>query len=355
MQKRPNEHSCAVTDLGCARDPLAIASLLMLSALTVAIAPMESRAQTSAVPPSSVEAARAAEARVRRQSEELRKEAVKDGVTASFGTITRGGAILNHSMGNDGTVLQMNAANKGARVIDRLMTGADLGAAYGEGGMGGLKTEATQLLIDKSIQGGAEALIERWAVRRAIGAGVAGAVASGGAAIAFDAGLIAGGVINGIVVNGKTIEGHVDDAYFNIAPDWAKEMASGVKQVDIDSSDFQREQYEKSIRLRRMNFERVQRDNEVQQAQAAAARAPTMSTPMQDEPTSPSGTQIFLDSLNASLQQYTNSARNMTPTRSTPAITLAAPQSSTCTIDPKTSCHPGHDEKAHPGGCKCAR
>ena len=187
---------------------------------------------------------------------------------------------------------------------------------------------------------------------------MAGAVASCGAAIAFEAGSIAGDYMKrNIEINGKTIEDHVTDGYFYVAPDWVKEMVSGVKQVDVDSVDFQREQYEKSIRLRRMNFERVQRDNEVQQAQLAATQASMMSTPVRDEPPSPSGTQLFLDSLNTSLQQYNNnSARNMTPARSTPAITPAAsPQSSTCTIDPKTGCHPGHDEKTHPGGCKCAR
>lgn len=82
--------------------------------------------------------------------------------------------------------------------------------------------------------------------------------------------------------------------------------------------------------------------------QAAYAAQAAVSTPVQPPP-GPSNMTLFLDSLNqtmtSGLQQRQSKTSPQAPGGTcTPAKTL----------DPKTGCHPGHDEKSHPGGCKCA-
>ena len=146
--------------------PLAMTSLLVVSALMAAIVPTSSRAQTSAVPPSNAAASQsreiAANSRVQQRREEAAQDAVKDSAVSSFEVITRGSAILNHSMGHDGTVLQMSGAIKGDKLIKGIMTGVDLGVAYVEGGRDGVQTELGQKMVDKAVGDSVEhALVER--------------------------------------------------------------------------------------------------------------------------------------------------------------------------------------------------
>ena len=71
----------------------------------------------------------------------------------------------------------------------------------------------------------------------------------------------------------------------------------------------------------------------------------TLSTPA--EPTQPSQTQLLLESFRQGLAQQRQSMLRAEPAERT------APK--VCAVDPKTGCHPGHDEGSHPGGCKCGR
>jgi len=249
-----------------------------------------------------------------------------------------------HAIGLGDGYRGLQHANRADKGFGWMMDGTDLLQSYMRDGTQGVRETGSQMLLDKAISGGIERGLVMPLVRRAVISGTAGVMASGGATIAFEGGVILGGwARDNVEVNGKTLGGHVDDAWFAVTPDVVKERLSGVKQVDIESDAYwQQLEGDVARRRRQIAFDRVQSENAQQQAQLRA----TEPAPQPQQPgflAGPSATQLWLDALNQSSAQR---QPRTTPVASVPA----APR--ICTLDPKTGCHPGHDEKSHPGGCK---
>lgn len=286
-----------------------------------------------------------------KQNAERAKSAVEgglvDGVTALPGQIVIGAGMLQQATGGSGAYQLLRQGDTIGTNFGHVVDGAKLLDSYNRGGQQAVFDSGTQMLLDKGGQAGAEKLLVKSLVRRAVVSGVGGALASGGASIAFEGGVILGGVAReSWSINGKLLGDHVDDFYFGIAPDSLKEWVSGTKQVDWDSTQFQQQAAADAARRRRQaTFQRVQDElaqQRAQQQQAAAAAGPAQnfSAP---EPTRPDSTQAWLDAL-----KQAQTAQNQA-LRSTPAPVARKPG---CQLDPRTGCHPGHDEKSHPGGCK---
>ncbi|MFO1322273.1 MAG: hypothetical protein U1F52_21910 [Burkholderiales bacterium] len=87
---------------------------------------------------------------------------------------------------------------------------------------------------------------------------------------------------------------------------------------------------------------------QAQQQQAAEAAADAANA----EPVGAAGSGGaggFLDFLGA----LTNAAVRLSGQRNGAEPKAVTSAGGSCTLDPATGCHPGHDEQAHPGGCKC--
>lgn len=286
-----------------------------------------------------------------KQNAERGKSAVEsglvDGVTALPGQIVTGAGMLQQATGGGGAYQLLRQGDSIGTKFGHVVDGAKLLDSYNRGGQQAVFDTGTQMLLDKGGQAAAEGLLVKSLVRRAVVSGVGGALASGGASIAFEGGVILGGVAReNISINGKLLGDHVDDFYFGIAPDGLKEWVSGTKQVDWDSTQFQQQAAADAARRRRQAaFQRVQDELAQQRAlqqQAAAAEVPTQNF-SPSVPTGPDPRQAWLDALNQ-VQAAQEQALRRTP---------AAPAArKPCQLDPRTGCHPGHDEKSHPGGCK---
>jgi hypothetical protein len=307
------------------------------------LAPSFGLTQSNVIPPSQQQQ------RDRQRMTDAAQDAAKSAAFGATGNIVRGAAIVNHTIGQSGTVQMVGVGNKVSKNFDRLSNTIDLAQAYRDGGVEAAGTTAAQMGLDHAVTSAAEQQLVSRAVGRAIGAGVAGAVASAGAAVALEGGLIAGSYIREMRIGDKTVGGHVDDFYFAMTPDLVKEAVSGVKQIDWESEDYQNE-LELNIKrtARQRAFERVQRENAQQQALLSAGAGQPAEVPAGS---GASGFNTLLQTLNQGLElhaQMKSASRSGAPSTAAPQACRPA-----ATLDPKTGCHPGHDEQAHPGGCKC--
>ncbi len=280
-----------------------------------------------------------------KRAQDARQAGMVDAVVALPGQIVKGGAMLQQAQGIGGAYRTLAEGEIVGRNFGRVMDGAKLWDSYSRGGQQAVFGTAFQMGLDKSVQHGVESAVVKSLVRRAVVGGVGGALATGGASIAFEGGVIVGSVLrDNITINNKLLGDHVDDFYFGIAPDALKEAVSGTRQVDLDSAEFQQQMQQDVDRRRRAAaFQRVQTEmaqQREQSAQHAAAQAATQAAQQlaQAPQTSPDPGLAWLDAMNQSLAAQQ---------RSTPALKKA-----NCQLDPRTGCHPGHDEKSHPGGCK---
>ena len=294
-------------------------------------------------------------------SRQVTEDTVKNSVLAMPGVIMEGSAVLQHRMGVGGSAKALSDARLATSVLGNTMDGVRLLSAGVAGGSSGLVTEGVQVGIERAA-GAVGDIGKTWAIRQAIAGGTSAVTASGGLGIAYTAGSLVGGWardsewLGGRVGLERTIGDEVDKRYWTYSPDWVKELASGTPQVDFDSPKFQADMaIDLQRRQRKLAFDRVQREN-AEQAQQAARHAAAMAAaapPVQGLPPpsgSSSGDAQLLGAFEQSLRQLQMSQR--------PPMSFAqpvTPPAQQCNIDPKTGCHVGHDEKSHPGGCKCGR
>lgn len=324
------------------------AVLAVVPALALAQAP---RVDPGAVPPRLSEAAR------RENRQQVLEGVAMDMSQSSFGMTAKSSMLLGNVLGGTTDLASgMRAADIGGNIVKGAAIGGSLAIVGAKEGMAGIYREGAQLTLDTAVTTAAEqALVRGWAIPRALASGVGGAAASGGASVAFEGGVMIGNVIKRYRwEDGTTIEGRLNDWYFEHTPDGVKEALSGTPQVDVDSADFQRRQaLEIQRRARQHAFERVRRENEQQQAQIQAASAQDAGSAAQ-EANPDASTVALLGALSAGIAQYKGKQMSVAAGAAAP-YSSSVTKASQCTLDPRTGCHPGHDEKSHPGGCKCGR
>jgi hypothetical protein len=272
-------------------------------------------AQTSAVPPS-----RSATPADTRSSD------VIDAVTATPTRIVEG-AALGQTVGRQfrGAARTFDAAGS----VGHVMTGTQLiirsAEGYQQGGWEGAMREGGQVVYDAGIEYGRDRL---------------GQAAMSGL---FGLGTIGGTAVWTSGVLGWDAGSAIDKRYGNdIFNTWYPAVRPFTDHIDENSPQWKQkldDDVEQAIRRRRMD--KMKRDNE-QQAQELQMRGPA-STPSPEPSAAAALTQGIFDGLS----EYQRSRSVV----STPSATSGAAARS-CRLDPKTGCHPGHDEKSHPGGCK---
>jgi hypothetical protein len=176
-----------------------------------------------------------------------------------------------------------------------------------------------------------------------------GSIATGpylaGGQLAWDAGTAVGDVIRDNTRIGRTINDTTTDLAFRASPDVFKEWVSGVPQVDTNSAAWGAKlDADAQAKYRQNVFNKVQAQNAEQERQRQAYAA--QQSGQGAEAPAPDSAAVMLNILNDSLAQAN---RNKAPLVSTPTSAAAA---KSCQLDPKTGCHPGHNEQSHPGGCK---
>jgi hypothetical protein len=321
-----------------------------------------SQAQTNLVPPPLTD----------RQMEEMRKEAlnktVEKGATELPGAILTGGATLNSALGLTNSVGVMQGANLAGEVVGKTIGGVKIIVGTVKDGSDGFLREGTQFVIDQTADSAIKFGINRLLTAPAVAAGASSMTAFGVAGLSYTGGSVIGTYVRESPDIGqwlgfkRTIGDAVDDKWFAVSPDWVKEASTGTKQIDFDSKEFQDKMQADIERQRRqMSFARVSAENAEQQRQLDAFNAAnpplvgSMESGFHVQEPAPSETQIMLDSLNQSMQQY---AQQRNQQINQQRLSKAAEGSQNActpakTLDPKTGCHSGHDEKSHPGGCKC--
>lgn len=305
--------------------------------------------QDGAVPPPATEAGRLEKERSAQQ------DLTRTGAVSTPGMIIQGSGMLNKALGETGSNIYIGSGNSVGKAMSQGNAVVKIIEETAKDGADGLMRQGVQTVLDQGGESAGEAAAG-FVARRAVAAGVSSTLASGGAGIAFTGGTMFGGYLRdspsvgrAIGLGDRTIGDVVDDAYFNIAPNKLKEWASGTPQVDINSPDFERDQLQKiRARKRQVMFNQVQSENADQQRQidaAAAASAAAANSAAAAAQAQPDNTAAILNIVRDSVVQY-QQGRGMQSQPATGPV---------CTIDPRTGCHPGHDEKSHPGGCKCAR
>ena len=301
----------------------------------------------------------------RQQVEEKRRENVNDtvfqGATALPGMILEGGKILTQDVDPSAVRHMSEAVEMGSGIISYSVTGAKILGATAQDGFEGFKRESSQALMEKGAELGGQAATS-YLINRAVGSGIALGTASGAAGIAYSAGSVFGTYLRNNVDLGQSIGlrasigDEVDNAWFAVSPDKVKEWASGTKQVNIDDPAVLQQMQDAASRNRRQAaFDHVQRENLAQQQQMQdAATAAATSVQMTGELSGPPSERSGLDATTLSILSILNASNAAHPPRQSLAIPSdrAAASSRACKLDPKTGCHPGHDEKSHPGGCK---
>jgi len=307
---------------------------MLLTMLVLVCAP--AHAQSNLVPASN-DAQRQAD----REAKAV-QDAVVEGTTQLPRAIVKGGAMLQHSFGEGNSVLMMQGAKTVGTIVEGHVIGAQLLNAAVTEGKEGFWRAAGQVALDKSGQTAGE-FAQSFFVNRAVSAGAGAVMAEGAAGLAFGVGWTAGKYVRESTGIGNTI----DEFEFNHTPDFIKEAISGTPQVDTND-DWQRDQEAQArARIRAAAFESIQHENAVQQRQLDVARADAaMVAPTPEPMTTADGTFYGLNAVLNAMQA--NAARNATAEAAKAGACVPAK-----TLDPKTGCHPGHDEKAHPGGCKC--
>lgn len=284
------------------------------------------------------------------------EEALLQGSTKLPGAIMDGAVMLQQRVDKSGVGKMIDATGTGKSIISRTVSGAKILEGFAQDGAAGLEREGVQFILDEGVGLATEALVKARTLK-AVASGVAIGTATGVAGLSFEAGSLFGTWARNSPDLGKsiglrgTIGDEVDNGYFYIAPDWLKEAASGVKQVDIDDPDVLKQMSEASERNRRMRtFESIQRENAEQQRQIDASRV-VMSGELSPSPAAAPSSYDPTAAL--TMQAILGAAQaNQAARQSMPAIDADASGGSCKKLDPKTGCHVGHDEKAHPGGCK---
>jgi hypothetical protein len=242
--------------------------------------------------------------------------------------------------------------------VGGLYSGAKVLGATLQDGKAGLFREGTQVAIDYGIGQALPSTLVGPLTKFAVRSGASAAGAFGAAGLAFTGGQIAGTYLRDSPLIGQglglrgTIGDEVDERWFRIAPDALKEWASGTPQVDVDSPEWQaRMRADAERRRRQMAFDRVAADNVEQQRQMQASQAAAVppATPSEEPGAG------LAPSIAAALQSMGQLQSQVRAPRTNAAPAAAGHKACTParTLDPKTGCHPGHDEGSHPGGCKC--
>lgn len=301
-------------------------------------------AQTGAVPPLETPESL-------KREKEAKEEAILSTAVALPMQIIKGSAVLNQQMGLGSSVQQMGVGNSIGNAAGKAVAGAKILNGTYKDGVEGFEREGAQFVIDSAAEEMAKAAVQRLTLQT-VASGVSATVASGGASLAFTGGTIFGTYLRNSPVVGHsiglkgTIGDEVDNVYFAITPDWVKEQYSGVKQVDLNDPQVWKKMEDDARRRRWQNtFNSVQQENAEQQRQMAAyatATAAENQASAEPAPAGPDASQIFMQAL-------LGSTAPPAPAKSSPALS-SVPKA--CKLDPATGCHPGHDEKSHPGGCK---
>ena len=234
----------------------------------------------------------------------------------------------------------------GAKVLGRTGTavgvigdGARLYDAWGKGNLG---TEAAQIGLERGIDA---------AVTAGIGAYM-GPLAPLGEA-SYGAGKLVGTVANQFIRpcnnsrgESQTLNDCINDNVYLPAMDaWQnRQFEKATSQEAIDAA-------RQRLRDRMAEFDRTSSQNAVAAAQAASA---AQSAAIASDPApQPDGSAINSLLMGALLQNGLQNASVARPPAPVVQSGGDSGASGVCTkLDPKTGCHYGHDEKAHPGGCK---
>lgn len=318
----------------------------LLAALPL-LAPACALAQGASIPPLTA-----------KQVEERRKDNASEtafqGATSVPGAILEGGKILTQKF-DPGSLKQMtHAAEKGSDIISYSITGAKIVNGTVKDGWEGLAREGTQAVIEKGVDLAGHGAAGYF-TGIAIGAGAAAGTAAGVAGISYTAGSVFGNYLRNNVDLGQsmglrgTIGDEVDNLWFKATPDSLKELAGGTKQVNLDDpAVWQRMQDAADRNRRQATFDNVQRENLAQQQQMQAANVP-MTGELAAAPPPPSP----YDSTALSIQSILESVKAAQAAKPSMATPREGPSTGgICKLDPKTGCHPGHNESTHPGGCK---
>ena len=292
-------------------------------------------------------------AAIAEQEKNAQRSLIVNGAVSMPGAIMEGSAVLNDAMKLPGSVHMLRQSRLAGELISKTHTAAGLAATAAAGDMQQLTREGVQTIFDLAPEV-AKDLTMPYLTRYAITQGVSTTMASGSLGLAFSTGTLIGGYVRDTPLkslDGRTIGSYVDDAYFNLTPDAMKEWASGTPQIDINSLSWQMEQERRIRQRQRQNmFNQVQAENAEQQRELESARAAAASQSSSDPAASSkdsnqTSTNAILNMLRDTVAQTNRQAALRKPISAAPA----------CNIDPKTGCHAGHDEKSHPGGCKCGR
>jgi hypothetical protein len=318
-----------------------------------------SQAQTNLVPPQLSQ----------RQVEEKRAESVnatiEKAATELPGAIVTGGALLNSGVGLTNSVGIMRGAKVVGDMTSKTLGGVKIIGATVKDGPDGLLREGGQFVIDQTADSAIKFGIQKLFTVPAVAAGASTVTAFGVVSLTYTASSIAGTALRESRDLGKwlgfsgSIGDVVDEKWFAVAPDFVKEASSGTKQINFDSKEFQENLQANIERQRRqMSFARVSGENAEQQRRQDAFNAanPPLVGLMESGfraqvPGGPSETQILLGGLNQSLRQYAQQRNLQQVSKSAEGAQNSCTPAKT--LDPKTGCHSGHDEKSHPGGCKC--
>jgi hypothetical protein len=291
----------------------------------------------------------------RAQEDQRRSDAIRavgEGAAVAYpGAGMKAHVILDRATGGIGTSQKLVNAGLADEFIGKTYGVGKVVVGTVKDGGDGFMREGVQFVIDQGTSEAIDYGIKKYALPRLVLGGASGASAFGAVGLSFTGGTLIGTYIRESTGVGKA----VDDWWFDRAPDSLKEWASGgVKQVDFDSPAYQAKMQADIERISRQRaFDRVAAENQQQRLQmeaanAAAAATNAVANAQAPEPSGPNPSTLFLDSLNQTLLQYGQLRTAGKSTQTPPAACTPAK-----TLDPKTGCHPGHDEGNHPGGCKC--
>ena len=291
------------------------------------------------------------------QVEDKHKEMVNalvwQGATAMPGAILDGTKILTLHLDPTSLESYSKAAGPAANIIWGAAATGKVLEGYSKGGWRGALTEGAQQATEKGVE---------LATLHGVGllAGESLAVVEAPLSLTYAGSNLFGAWVRDSPWVGQSVLGlhgtvgdSVNDFYVERSPNALKEWASGVKQVDIDDPAVMQQMMDQATRNRHQaTFDAVQQENVRQQAQIdaalaqQAAAATAVATPVAPDPND--GAAAFQAALQAMANPAGGGIRATMAPRSEPA---AAP-GHVCKLDPKTGCHPGHDEASHPGGCK---
>lgn len=301
--------------------------------------------QSGAIPPA------LSAAQLAQQRKDASAETLLQGVITMPTAILDGAVILQQQVNKSGVGSLMDASKKAGPIVSGTVSGVKILGATVQDGVEGFKREASQFAIEKGVESGAQAAAAYF-TGQAVASGLALGTATGVAGLSYAAGSLFGTWARGNTDLGRSIGRFSDDLAFEYAPDDFKEWASGgTKQVNVNDPAVLQQMSDAAARNRRMRaFESVQRENAEQQRQIDASRV-VLSGELSAQPAATAAP--YDPTATLTMQALLSAAQANRPTRQlTTPVDGRASGGSCSKLDPATGCHPGHDEKAHPGGCK---